>query len=284
MARMARARAIRTETIVLRQQVLGEADLLLTLLTPDRGKLRAIAKGVRRLSSRKAGHLDLFMRADVLLALGRNLDIISQAETLDSYRALREDLLRSSYASYCVELLDRFTPDGETNHELYWLLANTLSRLSGSDNLALTARHYELHLLDLVGFRPELERCLGGGEQVQPEDQYFDPLAGGVLCPRCGSQRRGAGPISVGVLKLMRFLQRSPFNAVQNLRVRPHVAGDLERTQLLYITVQLERQLKSVDFLERVRNCNLNAAVKISDPTMSVEAETPVWQPAPIVE
>lgn len=281
---MARARAIRTETIVLRQQVLGEADLVLTLLTPDRGKLRAIAKGVRRLSSRKAGHLDLFMRADVLLSLGRNLDIISEAQTLDSYRAVREDLLRSSYASYCVELLDRFTPDGETNHALYWLLADTLSRLSGSGNLALTARHYELHLLDLVGFRPELERCLGRGEQVQPEDQHFDPLAGGVLCPRCGSQRRGARPISVDVLRLMRFLQRSPYNAVQNLCLRPDVAADLERTQLRYITVQLERQLKSVDFLERVRHCNLNAPAITNDATMPVGAENPVWQPAPVVE
>ena len=122
---MARARAIRTESIVLRQQVFGEVDRLLTILPPDRGKLRAIAKGVRRPSSRKAGHLDLFMRADVLLALGRNLDIITQAQTLDPYRAVREDLLRSSYASYCVELLDSFTPEGEANHELYCCLLYT---------------------------------------------------------------------------------------------------------------------------------------------------------------
>jgi DNA repair protein RecO (recombination protein O) len=115
---MARARAIHTETIVLRQQVFGEADRLLTLLTPDRGKMRAIAKGVRRPSSRKAGHLDLFMRADVLLALGRNLDIITQAQTLDAYRPLREELLRSSEARSCVELLDRFTTDGEANAAL----------------------------------------------------------------------------------------------------------------------------------------------------------------------
>jgi len=281
---MARARAIRTETIVLRQQVFGEADRLLTLLTPDRGKLRAIAKGVRRPSSRKAGHLDLFMRADVLLALGRNLDIITQAQTLDAYRPLREELLRSSYASYCVELLDRFTPDGEANAALYRLLSDVLSRLSGSDNLALTARHYELHLLDLVGFRPELERCLGKGEPVQPEDQHFDPLAGGVLCPRCGSQRRGAQPISMHALRLMRFLQRSPYAAVQQLHVRPQVAAELERTQLRYITVQLERQLKSVDFLERVRHSGHSAAAKDAGVRAPARAAAPVRQPAPVAE
>ena len=281
---MARARAIRTETIVLRQQVFGEADRLLTLLTPDRGKLRAIAKGVRRPSSRKAGHLDLFMRSDVLLALGRNLDIITQAQIIDSYLALRDDLLRSSYASYCVELLDCFTPEGETNHELYRLLADTLSRLSGSDNLPLTVRHYELHLLDLVGFRPELERCLGKGEPVQPEDQYFDPLMGGVLCSHCGSQRRGAWPISMDALRLMRFLQRSPYGAVANLRVRPNVVAELERTHVRYITVQLQRQLKSVDFLERVRRGSLSDAATITGVPTPVRAATPARQNAPVAE
>jgi len=281
---MVRARAIRTETIVLRQQVFGEADRLVTLLTPDRGKLRAIAKGVRRPSSRKGGHLDLFMRSDVVLALGRNLDIITQAQILESYLALRDDLLRSTYASYCVELLDSFTPEGETNHELYWLLADTLSHLSGSNNLSLITRYYELHLLELAGFRPELERCLGQGERVQPEDQYFDPLVGGVLCSRCGSQRKGAWPISMEALRLMRFMQRSPYGAVANLRVRPNVVTELERTHLRYITMQLERQLKSVDFLERVRRSSISDAAIITGVPTPVRAANPARQTDPVAE
>ena len=80
---MAHPRSIRTEAIVLRQQVFGEADRILTLLTPNRGKVAAIAKGVRRISSRKAGHLDLFMRADVLMTIARNLDIIKLAHSID---------------------------------------------------------------------------------------------------------------------------------------------------------------------------------------------------------
>ena len=135
---MARTRTIRTETVVLRHQVFGEADRILTLLTPNHGKLRAIAKGVRRPSSRKTGHLDLYMRTDVLLASGRNLYVVTQAQTIDAYRQLREDLVRSSYASCSVELLDRFTPDGEPNKDLYWLLGKTLSRISANDNLSIT--------------------------------------------------------------------------------------------------------------------------------------------------
>ena len=281
---MAHPRSIRTEAIVLRQQVFGEADRILTLLTPNRGKVAAIAKGVRRISSRKAGHLDLFMRADVLLSIGLNLDIINQAQSIDSFRLLREDLLRSSYASYCVELLDRFTPDGETNHELYRLLADTLSRVNGSDDLALTARYYELHLLTIVGFRPELEHCLGAGELVKPEDQYFDSLSGGVLCPRCGSQRPGARPISMSALKVMRFLQRSTYEDVHHLRVRPKVAAELESMQRHYITVQLERQLNSVDFMERVSESDLSKLVTETPLTMSAKITAGTEKSKPVVE
>ena len=263
---MARTRTIRTETIVLRHQVFGEADRLLTLLTPSHGKLRAIAKGVRRPSSRKSGHLDLYMRADVLLSRGRNLYIVTQAQTIDAYRQLREDLVRSSYASCSVELLDSFTPDGDPNIDLYWLLEKMLSRINVSNNLSITMRHYELHLLEMVGFRPELEFCLGNNELIQPEDQYFDAIAGGVICPNCGSGQSNVWPVSMDTLKLMRFLQRNTYSSIQNLTVRTEVASELEKIQLHYITVQLEKQLKSVDFLDRVRrlsNSGLDDTIRV---------------------
>ena len=250
---MARIRTIRTETIVLRHHIFGEADRILTLLTPDKGKLRAIAKGVRKPASRKTGHLDLFMRSDVLLTIGRNLYVITQAQTIDAYRELREDLIRSTYASCCVELLDRFTPDEEANEVLYKLLAEMLSYVSFSDNLSLLLRYYELKLLDTVGFRPELEFCLNNKEPIKAEDQYFDAIAGGVLCPKCGVNKKNSRKISVDALKIMRFLQRSDFEKVKNLYLRPKIATELENIHLNYLTVQLERQLKSVSFLEKVR-------------------------------
>ena len=250
---MGRIRTIRTEVIVLRERDFGEADCLLTLLTPGYGKLSAIAKGVRRPSSRKAGHLDLYMRSDVLLAKGRNLDVVTQAETLDAYRPVREDLLRSSYATYGVELLDRFTPEREANPSLYQLLTQALGWISTSENLPLTARYYELQLLALVGFMPELHHCVVNGELVEPEDQFFDPVAGGAVCPSCGDGRSGGQSITMSTLKILRFLQRSAYSALADLRVRPPVEAELEQVLLRYITVLLERQVKSVDFLKHVR-------------------------------
>jgi DNA repair protein RecO (recombination protein O) len=134
-----------------------------------------------------------------------------------------------------------------------------LSRVSTSDNLSIVMRHYELHLLEMVGFRPELEFCLGDNKSIQPENQYFDALAGGVLCPNCGIGRRNILPVSVDALKLMRFLQRNDYSAIKNLSVRSKILAEIENIQLHYISVQLERQLKSVDFLDRVRRLNNNS-------------------------
>src|SRR5437588_93894 len=104
-------RVYRTEAIVLRGYDYGEADRILTLYTPNSGKLRAIAKGVRRTKSRMAGHLDLFTRSNMLVARGRQLDIVTQAETIESFRSMRDDLSRVSLAHYVAELVDSFTAE-----------------------------------------------------------------------------------------------------------------------------------------------------------------------------
>ncbi|MGD8605174.1 MAG: DNA repair protein RecO, partial [Anaerolineales bacterium] len=110
-----RERVYRTEAVVLRRFNLGEADRLLTLYTLRYGKVKAIAKGVRRPKSRKAGHLEPFTHVQLMLARGRELDIITQAEAMDSYPQLREDLVRIGQASYVIELADAFTVERDEN-------------------------------------------------------------------------------------------------------------------------------------------------------------------------
>ena len=249
----ARERTFRTEAIVLRRRDFGEADRLLTLLTPGRGKLRAVAKGIRKPTSRKGGHLELFIRSRLLLAAGHDLDIITQAETVDAYRPLREDLLRGAYASYAVELLDQLTPDGQENPEIFDLLAAALGWFGSAADLALTARYYELHLLGLSGFQPELRRCVIGGEEIVAEDQFFSALLGGAVCARCGESRPDLLPVSLAALKHLRYFQSQPYLTAIALQVRPSMHAELERLMLRYITSILERQLKSVEFLKLIR-------------------------------
>jgi DNA repair protein RecO (recombination protein O) len=246
-------RTLRVEAIVLRHSDWGEADRLLSLFTREEGKLRAIAKGVRRLRSRKAGHLEPFTRVKLMLAHGRDLWIVTQAETVAAYLALREDLERIAHASYAVELLDRFTYEEGANRPLFDLLAITLQRLNEGQPPFTLLRYYELRLLDLLGFRPELFRCVGCGDEIQPQDQFFSPLLGGVLCPRCGSQDASARPISVNALRFLRHFQRSTYAEATRAVIPVPVQQEMETRMQDYLTYYLERGLNTPGFLRAVR-------------------------------
>jgi len=124
-----RQRLYRLGALVLKRRDLGEADRLLTIFTSDRGKLTILAKGVRKPASRKAGHIEPFTYVDLLVAKGRNLDVLTQAETIDPHRQLREDLWRSTWAYYVAELADVFTQDADPNQPLFDLLRETFDRL-----------------------------------------------------------------------------------------------------------------------------------------------------------
>jgi DNA repair protein RecO (recombination protein O) len=248
-----RERVYRTEAIVLRRTDFDEADRLLTVFTPDRGKLKLIAKGVRKPTSRKSGHVELFSYGQFLVAVGRNLDIITQAETLEPFVALREDLLRTTYAYYVAELADAFTAEQDENRPLFYLLKDAFGWLCTAEDLALVARYYELHLLGLVGFQPQLFVCAGCKKQLEPETNYFSAAEGSVYCHKCGYDQVGAVELSVNALKVLRFLQTREWETCRLLRLSAASRIEVERTMDHYITYHLERKLKSVDFLQRLR-------------------------------
>jgi DNA repair protein RecO (recombination protein O) len=247
-----RFRSHRVDAIVLRHQDWGEADRLLWLYTREQGKLRAIAKGVRKMRSRKAGHLEPFTRVNLLMAESKDMPIITQAEASDHYLPLRENLVRLGYAAYVVELLDRFTYEEGDNPGLFRLLAETLTRLTG-DEPAFAVRYYEIRLLDLVGFRPQLFFCSHCSEAIQPEDQYFSADLGGLVCPRCASKITGIRPASMQAVRLLRHLQRSDFREAQRVRLTLDVDHETEQLMQHYLTYLLERSLNTPAFLRRMR-------------------------------
>lgn len=246
-------RTLRTEVVVLRHTDWGEADRLLVLFSREAGKLRSVAKGVRKLHSRKAGHLEPFTRVKLMLARGRDFWIVTQAETVDAYLPMREDLLRTAYASYVIELLDRFTYEEGENRVLYQLLVDTLERISYLPDAFPAVRYYEIRLLDLLGFRPELTRCVRCEREIQPEDQFFDAAMGGVLCPRCGEGVPSARAISMPTLKYLRHYQRSTFREACRATLSPAVQREMEGLLGYYLTYWLERKLNSSAFLNEVR-------------------------------
>jgi DNA repair protein RecO (recombination protein O) len=249
-----RPRVYKTEAIVLRTMDLGEADRVLTVLTPRLGKVKVIAKGVRRPRSRIGGALQPFSDVQLVLAVGRTFDVVTSSSLEDPHLGLRNDLHSTAAAWYVVELADRFVEGAADSHEAFRLLAQALSALDAGPDVAreVVARWFELALLDAMGFRPELARCLECGGAIEPEGNAYAPAGGGVLCPQCGHAALGARPVSPDALKIMRHLQRSPLVGVLRLRLAPTQHREVERLLHATVSAVLERELRSRDFLEEV--------------------------------
>ena len=250
---MARPRTYTTEGIVLKQMPLGEADRILTIYTPDLGKLRAVARSVRRPKSRIAGHLEPLTRTRVSISEGRSLDHIGEAETLRSYRRLREDLELVSKAMYLADLVDSFTVDRSPSAALFDLLAGSLARLETARNADQVLRYFEVRLLHTSGFGPELRECVECRSDLEPATHLFCPAAGGILCAECGPSTQGSMvPLSVSAIKVLRFFQREPPDAADALEVLPTVLREAARALRSYATYVLERDLKSARFMNLV--------------------------------
>ncbi|MCX7851688.1 MAG: DNA repair protein RecO [Caldilineales bacterium] len=249
---MSRERLYGTRAIVLRHRDQGEADRVLTVMTPGLGKRTLLAKGVRRPASRKAGHLEPFTHVQLLIARGRSWDLITQAETVYAFRGLREDLERAAYAFYFVELVDAFVQEEDEHPEVFDLLLQGLHVLEQTDRPALLARWFELTLLRLSGYQPVLFHCVECGEALQPVTNYLAVTRGGMLCPRHGEGRSDAEALDVGALKVLRYLQTQPVEAVLRLDLSPVRLRQIERLLAGYIRFVVERRLRTPDFIHRL--------------------------------
>ena len=250
---MTASRVYRTEAIVLRHVRFGDADRLLTLFTPHYGKLRVVAKGVLRPTSRLAGHLEVFARSALLLARTRTFDIVTQAQTLESNAAIREDLQRTSSALYAAELLDRLSEERHENYPAYALFLSFLEWLSTVQEPELPVRYFEMQLLELSGYRPELYICLNCKRPLSEEANAFSGAAGGALCPQCALGDPEARTVSVATQKVLRLLQKGDLAQARRLRLTEPLTRELEQLMRLYLPHVTERDLRSTAFVDVVR-------------------------------
>ncbi len=248
-----RERTFRTNAVILRRMDYGEADRLLTLLTPDHGKVRALAKGARKPIARKTGHVELYALVDIQIARGRELHVVREVEMREPFLPLREDLVRSTYASHFVELIDRFTGEQDSSQAEFELLVAGLARLCTGVDPRTVARFFELRLLGLAGFAPSLHQCVVGQEDLTPQDQFFSPVDGGVICPEHHAGIDRGLPLSLTALKTLRYMQTRSWDAIQGLNINGRLHLELERLTLAYLTYVLEQRLQSVEFLRRLR-------------------------------
>ena len=240
-------RVTKTEAVVLKRRRFGDSDRIVTLLTPARGKLDAVAKGTLRPRSKLATHVE------VLLAHGRTLGIVTQAQTIEPFAAMRDDLERLSAGLYLLELADRFTVEEAEADAAYVLLLTALLRLLRGDGQQLVVRSFELALLEATGFQPEWQRCAACRSDVTADGLVWSPLAGGLLCERCRESHPEAEPIAVPVVKVLRLIQDAPYEEAARVRLNERVAAGMEGVMHDLVRAMAERDLGSARFLAAVR-------------------------------
>ncbi len=250
---MSQPRTYQTEAVIIHKIKLGEADRILTCYTPHLGKLRAVAKGVRRPRSKLSGHLELLTHCLITLARGRNLDTIIGSQTISSYLKLKSDLELSASSLYIIELIDQFTAEHLENYPLFQLLLRTLDDLCQKANNELIQHYFEMHMLTACGYCPQLRQCVSCHRPLEPVSNFFSVSAGGVLCPSCGRDQSGTQVLSVNALKVLRLLQGERNDIVHRLKLNPDLSLELRRAIGNYIKYLLEREVKSEGFLDSLR-------------------------------
>ncbi|WP_457098575.1 DNA repair protein RecO [Microbacterium sp. P5_E9] len=235
----------RDEIVVLRTHKLGEADRIVTMLSRSHGKLRAVAKGVRRTSSRFGARLEPFMVADVQLYQGRSLDIVQQAESIGAYGAeIAVHYDRYTSASAMVEAADRLN-EAEATPNQYLLLVGGLRALSLGEHASRSILDsYLLRAMALSGWAPSLSECARCGAPG-PHDSFVAQL-GGLVCRDCAPM--GAARVDAETVSLLRALMSGTWEEVDG--ASEHATAAASGLVAAYTQWHLERGIRSLDHVE----------------------------------
>jgi DNA repair protein RecO (recombination protein O) len=276
-----------TDAIVLSRFDLGEADRVLTLITPGWGKLRVIAKGIRRPASRLGGSLEPFAELNVALARGRTFDVVTEVRVGHAWLGLRDRLESAATAWYLAELADRSLEERHPAEPLYALLRRAYELLDAQMAPGRVARWYEMHLADELGQRPEVDRCVECDRMLDSTETFrWVPPLGGVLCPRCPGPPAERAVLSLDALKLLKAYQRLDVEAIAALRLPAAAEREVESAMRDFMRVALERDARSLAFLDEIRAGHVRApapgpSAVAPGPSAGAGDESPATAPGP---
>ncbi len=243
---------VKWEGIIIRSVDYGESSKVITLFTREHGKIGLMARGAKKPQSRLAAVSQLFTHGYYLCKTGAGSGMaeLSQGEILDSYRDLRQDIMRTAYAAYIAELMDRLTMEREANPFLFQLLSLTFRYLDEGKDPEILARIVESKMLIVAGIRPHLHDCSNCGREEEP---YTISVAqGGLLCPRCQATDPYAIAVTSGTWKLLRLFQVFDLERLGEIEVKPATKSQLRHVLRSFMDQHLDLRLKSRSFLDQV--------------------------------
>lgn len=252
----------KTKGIIIKRTDLGEADKILSIFTPNLGKVSAVARGVRKITSKLGGHLELFCSVDLILAQGKNLDVVTSAQKNYYFKNLCFNLKRTSHAYYICELVDKFTPDNFKDTRLYNLLFFALDNINREvfldGKMGLILNGFKIKLLGILGYGPEFKKCLKCNKNGV--GKFFSFSLGGVLCEDCLKYDKQSIKVSFESLKALSFLEKNNFERIGRLDIDRKLMEEVEKILDLLVRYILDKECKSKVLLYNVGNLERIAA------------------------
>ena len=234
----------KTYGIILKRQNFGEADRIVTILTEKFGKIRVLAKGVRKTLSKMAGHLEPFCLTRLELAEGRNLDIICGAEVKNSFFEIRNDLQKTTISFYMAEIIDKMMEEGQAHEEIFHLFRSTLEHANEVIGPLLIS-YFEINFLDQMGFKPELYNCLICRKDIRAGENRFDFNHGGLICASCGQGH----VVSSDLIKILRLFLRHDFTTIKKIKAEAKLIREVQTLTSQYLKHIHQQDFKSERFL-----------------------------------
>ena len=258
---MTQPRTYRAVGLTLRKSPVGEADIISSLYTREHGKLEVLARGARRLTSKLMGHFEPLTLVRLSIARGRTLDTVAEAEVVNAFPDVKSDYASVARGLHVAELVDGFSASSSTNPQVLDLALQTLRVIGGQPAVGdgelssdLPLRYFDLRILHLSGFMPELFQCVECGAELEPERHRYAAGAGGALCSDCIPEDVAVRPLSLDALKVLRLLHRTgSVDQLPNLSMPATVHAEVSALCTETVQYWLDRQLRSQAFIDATK-------------------------------
>jgi DNA repair protein RecO (recombination protein O) len=256
-----------TSAILLRRIEFGDYDLIVTLFTQDQGKTSAIAKSAKKSVKRFPGVLEPFSLLNVVLTQGKGMPVLKEASLEEPYFKIREDILKTAYASYWAELIYLWMAEGEPQEVLYRLMAHVLSELNrGEIRVEMLSILFQMRFLSLAGFRPNFDHCHAcktGLDQIQCSSVVADPTKGGIVCPTCGGVAGDRQRLSKGTLKQLMWTDSVDLERAARVRFTPTAMAEGVAFLESFVPFHIGKTPKSLKVLRSIRKTLENRVLSV---------------------
>ena len=251
-------RSYKTKGIVIKKINIGEADLILVVFSKGFGKISLKARGVRKILAKLKGHLETFSYSRLEIHRSKSsTDVITGAETIHSFKNIRNNLAATSRAYFLLEFLDRIMPEGEGHEKIFDWFLYTLKEINKEENRerrAIISIHFCLQALKGLGYYPHFRECIRCGSMLETGGNYFDFNGAGTVCPKCNGKENAFGimPISDRAVVGLRLLIENNKNKLEQIKMPLEVLEEIYNIVERYVEIVVDEDMKSKKFVSKV--------------------------------